>query len=86
MTNFTDKEHFLSPHYSYKGDAKPHYIVFDANLQTFSQKVSFISALENGGKLSPSEAFEQIKALWKVLKSSKKALLDNPDFEPPLAK
>lgn len=78
----TDKEKFISPYYSYKGEAKPHHIVFDANLQTFSNQVNLISALENGGKISPRDAYYKIKHLWKQLKTSKKELLDNPDLSP----
>ena len=74
----SDKEKFISPYFSYKGEAQPHHIVFDANLQTFSQQVMLISALENGGKISPYDAYNKIKSLWKQLKTSKKEILDNP--------
>ena len=82
----SDKEQFISPYHSYKGEAKPHHIVFDANLQTFSQKVMFICALENGGKISPQDAYDEIKQVWKKLKKSKKKLLDNPDLNPNIDK
>ncbi len=39
-----------------------------------------ICALENGGKLSSREAYDQIADLWASLSASKKALLDNPDW------
>jgi hypothetical protein len=70
-----DKFDFLFPARSYHGDRKPENLVFDANLQRFSQKVSYISALETGGKLSPQEAFQQIDGLWQQLQTSKENLL-----------
>jgi polyhydroxyalkanoate synthesis regulator phasin len=36
--------------------------------------VNFICNLETNGKLSPEEAYNQIKNLWKQLKSAKKQL------------
>jgi hypothetical protein len=62
---------------TYRGDAKPEYLVFNANLQEFSQRVSYISNLETSGKLSPEEAYEQIKSLWQQLKHCKKQLKIN---------
>ncbi|MCA1992706.1 MAG: hypothetical protein LDL41_11830 [Coleofasciculus sp. S288] len=49
-------------------------LVFNANLQEFAQRVTYICNLETNGKLSPQEAYNQIKALWKNLKRSKKQL------------
>ena len=43
-------------------------------LQEFAQRVSFIANLETTGKLSPEESYQQIQALWKQLKRSKKQL------------
>ncbi len=48
--------------------------MFNANLQEFSQKITYITCLQTGGKLSTEEAYEQIKVLWKQLKHSKKEL------------
>jgi hypothetical protein len=46
-------------------------ILFDANLQEFAQRVRLITALENGGKILPHEAFIKLQAEWqKFLKSS----------------
>ncbi|QLE51939.1 hypothetical protein FD724_30420 [Nostoc sp. C057] len=36
--------------------------------------LSYITSLETSGKLEPEDAYKQIKALWKQLKHSKKAL------------
>ena len=70
----TDKDEFLYPRSSYHGTFKPENLVFNANLQEFSVKVSYICALETGGKISPEESYKQIKALWKQLKRTKKQL------------
>lgn len=69
-----DKDGFLYPRIRYQGQVKPENLVFNANLQEFAQKVSYITAFETRGKLSPTEAYEQIKALWHQLKYSKKGL------------
>lgn len=70
----TDIESFLCPRASYRGKLTPQQLVFNANLQEFSHKVGYIASLQTGGKLKPNEAYEQIKALWKQLKRSKKEL------------
>jgi hypothetical protein len=69
-----DKEDFLYPRGRYYGQVKPENLVFNANLQEFAQKISYICNLETNGKLSPEDAYEQIKALWKQLKRTKKQL------------
>lgn len=68
------KEAFLYPHSRYYGQFTPENLAFNANLQEFAQKVSYISALETGGKLAPEQAYEQVERLWQKLKQSKKAL------------
>lgn len=65
---------FMYPRSRYHGQVKPENLVFDANLQEFSQRVGIISALETGGKVSPQEAYEQIGALWQQLTRSKEQL------------
>lgn len=69
-----NKDDFLYPRSRYYGDFQPENVVFNANLQEFAQKVNYICNLETGGKLSPQEAYEEIKALWNDLKKSKKNL------------
>lgn len=51
------------------------HLAFNANLQEFAQRTTYISNLETNGKLSPEEAYQQIKRLWKQLKRSKKQYL-----------
>ncbi len=71
MINRSD---FIYHRNHYSGTVQPENLVFNANLQEFSQKVGYISSLETAGKISPEESYRQIKALWKDLKSSKKQL------------
>jgi hypothetical protein len=76
-----NKDQFLYPRSSYYGDFTPENLAFDANLQEFAQRVTILCALETGGKVSPDEAYQEIKVLWKQLQKSKNNLLDAP--EPP---
>ena len=69
-----EKDQFLYPHSSYRGEVKPENLVFNANLQEFAQRVSYICNLETAGKVSSVEAYERIKKLWKQVKHSKKEL------------
>lgn len=72
--NENEKSNFLYPRSRYYGDIKPENLVFNTNLQEFSLGVSYISNLETAGKISPEEAYLQVKSLWKLLKQSKKDL------------
>jgi hypothetical protein len=65
-----DKEEFLYPKSPYRGDFNPQNLVFNANLQEFAQKVSYICNLETNGKVTSTEAYQQIKHLWHDLKHS----------------
>ncbi len=80
MAANSGKEEFLYPHHPYRGEVKPENLVFNANLQEFAQKISYICNLETAGKISPADAYRQIKSLWMSLKNSKKQLGigDNP--------
>ncbi|MBW4671833.1 MAG: hypothetical protein KME60_31515 [Cyanomargarita calcarea GSE-NOS-MK-12-04C] len=69
-----NKDDFLYPRGRYYGQVKPENLVFNANLQEFAQRISYICNLETNGKLPPGEAYDQIKALWKQLKRAKKEL------------
>ena len=50
MTQLSDRDSFLYPHASYHGKVKPENLIFNANLQEFVSKVSYICNLETGGK------------------------------------
>jgi len=66
---------FVTPRAPYHGDFTPQHLAFNANLQEFAQRVSLICGLETGGKVSSTDAYNDIKKLWKELKASKKNLL-----------
>ncbi|MCX6128970.1 MAG: hypothetical protein NTX25_07885 [Proteobacteria bacterium] len=48
--------------------------MMDESLQSFASDVGIVCALEAGGKITPQEAYKQIKNRWKNLKKAKKAL------------
>lgn len=81
--NSEQKDQFLYPRARYYGDFKPENLAFNANLQEFAQRVAFVCGLETGGKISPDEAYEEIRQMWKQLKRSKSELLNAPKPEPP---
>ncbi len=74
--HLNEKEEFLYPRSKYYGEFTPENLVFDANLQEFAQRISYVCNLENNGKISPQDAYDRIKDLWKQLKQSKKELLN----------
>jgi hypothetical protein len=79
----TNKSDFMYPHIPYRGQVKPENLIFNANLQEFAQKISFICNLETSGKLSPEQAYEEIKELWQNLSASKKELgIGEQPFQP----
>lgn len=69
-----NKNRFLYPQSRYHGSFRPEHLAFNANLQEFSQRASYISGLLSAGKLSPDQAYRELKSLWKQLKRSKKAM------------
>ncbi|MBD2085210.1 hypothetical protein NDI49_10220 [Trichocoleus sp. ST-U3] len=74
MPENLNKLSFLYPQSRYWGRFTPEELAFNANLQEFAQKISYISALQTGGKISSEQAYKDIKSLWKQLKTSKKEL------------
>jgi hypothetical protein len=68
------KSNLLCTFARYQGEFTPANLVFNANLQEFAQKVSFIVALETGGKLSAQAAYDQIELLRETLQKSKQQL------------
>lgn len=69
-----NKDNFFYPRYPYRGDFTPENLVFNANLQEFAQRVSYICNLETSGKITTQKAYQQIKHLWKDLRKSMKNL------------
>ncbi|WP_442948651.1 DUF7219 family protein [Nostoc sp.] len=49
-------------------------LIFNANLQEFTQKIDYITSLQIGGKVTPEKAYKQIEALYKQLDKSKNTL------------
>jgi hypothetical protein len=74
MADSAGKDEFLYPYTRYRGEFSPENLAFDANLQEFAQRVSYICALETSGKLSQDDAYDRIRDLWKALKRSRKGL------------
>ncbi len=72
--NQIDIHSFLYPRRHYHGQVKPEALVFNANLQEFAQRVSYICNLQTYGKLSPEESYQQIHELFQQLKRSYTAL------------
>lgn len=68
------KSEFLYPRSRFYGSSEPKELLFNANLQEFSQRVNFLCALETSGKISSEDAYSQIHSLWKNLKQSKRSL------------
>ena len=65
---------FLYQRRQYRGRWTPEYLVFDANLQEFAERVGYICSLETNGKLSPQEAYTSLQQLWGQLESSHQQL------------
>jgi sigma54-dependent transcription regulator len=74
MAHSTLVSTFIAPKSTYYGQVKPENLVFNANLQEFSNYVSMMAALQTGGKITPEECFAQIKSLWTKLEQSKQQL------------
>jgi hypothetical protein len=69
-----NQDNFLYTRSQYRGPFRPEFLVFNANLQEFSQKANYICALQTNGKISASAAFSQMKQLWNQLEQSKDGL------------
>lgn len=65
---------FLHSRRPYQGRFTPENLAFNANLQEFAQRVSYICQLANDGQLSAEESERQIEALLAQLKRSKQLL------------
>ena len=65
---------FITPRHSYHGQVNPENLVFNANVQEFSSRVSYISCLATAGKLSTTESYQQIKDLWAELDRTQQLL------------
>ncbi len=68
------KNEFLLPVSRYHGNFTPENLTFNANLQEFATRISFIAGLHTGGKISSTEAYAKIEHLWSELRSSKQQM------------
>lgn len=73
-SNSEEIDRYLYPRSRYQGKFTPQNLAFNSNLQEFAQKIGYVCALETSGKVSSAQAYQEIKALWKELKTSKKEL------------
>ena len=60
--NQNEKERLLYPLHTYYGDFTPDNLVFNANLQEFAYKVSYICSLETGAKTQGGYSLQTNKA------------------------
>lgn len=67
-------EQFLYAQPSFRASSHPKRVMFDASLQEFAQRVSYIAGLESGGKLSAEESYQAIQDLWKELATTRDQL------------
>jgi hypothetical protein len=74
-----EKNKFLYPSGKYYGEFKPENLAFNANLQEFAQRVSYLCGLESNGKISSQDAYEEIKSFWQQLKRSRQLLFNDDD-------
>lgn len=71
---------FLYPIGKYYGEFTPGKLAFNSNLQIFAQRVSYLCALEAGGKISPETTYLEIKKFWEELEKSQENLIENDPF------
>lgn len=69
-------ENFLYPLFPYEGEFTPENLVFNANLQEFAQRIIYLCGLETNGKITPEEAYQKIRQLWKQLKASQGEIIN----------
>ncbi|MFW9263845.1 DUF7219 family protein [Nostoc sp. CALU 546] len=72
--NQINKNNFLYQPHQYLGKFTPQNLVFNANLQEFSQRVSYICNQQTDEKYSPLTCYEEIDRLWQQLTHSFKTL------------
>lgn len=68
-----DPQHTQNPDHPFQANS-PEEILFNENLREFTTKIGSICSLESNGKISQAEAYQRIRNLWKLLKSSRKNL------------
>ena len=51
-------------------------MAFHQNLEQFADRVGLIVGLQGNGKISQEAAYDEIKKLWTLLRSSRTSLFD----------
>lgn len=74
---------FLSPRSRYYGNFSPKNLAFNANLQEFALRVNTVCNLETGGKMTPRDAYQEIRKLWQQLATSYEELGIGGDLDAP---
>ncbi len=70
MEEQPDLHSFLYQKQTYRGKFSLKALVFNANLQEFAARVTYICNLQTLGKLSAEDSYQQINALWEQLERS----------------
>ena len=70
MEERPDIHNLISQKYIYRGIFTPQNLIFNANLQEFATRVSYICNLQTIGKISTEDAYKQINELWQQLERS----------------
>lgn len=69
---------FIYARSPYRGPIEQRYVAFNAWLQRFAQRVSYICCLETSGKLPAEEAYRQLNCLSKELKRNRSLAKPGP--------
>lgn len=77
-TDFTDGTHSPLEVFSHYrgGDWTPERVAFHQNLEQFADRVGLIVGLQGNGKITQEAAYDEIKKLWTLLRSSRSSLFD----------
>jgi len=70
------KEEFLCPMPAVNPETNMTFLelALTNNLNNFSTHVGYINSMVIGGKMTPEEGYDEIKKLYKAMKSSRKSL------------
>ena len=77
-TDSTDGTHSPLEAFSHYrgGDWTPERVAFHQNLEQFADRVGLIVGLQGNGKITQEAAYDEIKKLWTLLRSSRSSLFD----------
>ena len=75
-TSKQTKEEFLCPMPAVNPDTDMSFLelALTNNLNNFTTHVGYINSMVVGGKMKPEQGYEEIKKLYKAMKSSRKSL------------